>query len=100
MQRALSATTRRAATSMSAFRLQTISRHMSGMTPTDDQPILFTSEGNVRTYTLNRPKSLNTLNEQMIDMLSQQVKRPGTDIVANAAVAEKQPAALEFFQKE
>ncbi|KAG9099351.1 hypothetical protein FS749_001411 [Ceratobasidium sp. UAMH 11750] len=123
MLRPLSATTRRAAMSMSAFRLQTISRHMSGTVPTDDQPVLFTSEGYVRTYTLNRPKSLNTLNEQMIDMLSQQVKAwdenklcklvigRGTgrafcaggdvkDIVANAAIPEKQPAALQFFQKE
>ncbi|KAG9082723.1 hypothetical protein FRC06_004881 [Ceratobasidium sp. 370] len=92
---------------------------MSGTVPTDDQSVLFTSEGNVRTYTLNRPKALNTLNEQMIDMLSQQAKvwdenklckliigrgigraGLGSDVVANAAIAEKQPAALQFFQKE
>ncbi|KAG8757135.1 hypothetical protein FRC12_010383 [Ceratobasidium sp. 428] len=96
---------------------------MSGTSPTEDSPVLFASEGNIRTYTLNRPKALNTLNEPMIDLLSQQVKAwdenklckliigRGTgrafcaggdvkDIVVNAADKEKQPAALQFFQKE
>ncbi|KAG9128514.1 hypothetical protein FRC07_005881 [Ceratobasidium sp. 392] len=93
---------------------------MSGTTPAEEPPVLFTSEGNARTYTLNRPKALNTLNEPMIDLLSQQVKVwdenklckliigrgtgrafcAGGDVKANAADTEKQPAALEFFRKE
>lgn len=96
---------------------------MSTSAPADEPPVLFASDGNTRTYTLNRPKALNTINEAMIDLLSGQVKAwdesklcnliigRGTgrafcaggdvkDVVANAAVPEKQPSALQFFQKE
>lgn len=96
---------------------------MSASPPTDEAPVLFSSDGNTRTYTLNRPRALNTINEAMIDLLSGQVKAwdesklcnliigRGTgrafcaggdvkDVVANAAVPEKQSGALQFFQKE
>ncbi|KAF8759624.1 enoyl-CoA hydratase isomerase family [Rhizoctonia solani] len=89
----------------------------------DGQPVLFKSEGNTRTYILNRPAALNTLNENMIDMLGAQIKEWNAnklcnliigrgnnrafcaggdvkDIIMNAATPEKQPEAIRFFKKE
>ncbi|CAE6447469.1 unnamed protein product [Rhizoctonia solani] len=123
MFRPLVLNARQTAVSMSSRRLQAVARHLSGMAPVDEAPVLFKSEGNTRSYILNRPASLNTLNETMIDMLGAQIKEWNEnklckliigrgnnkafcaggdvkDIVLNAAVPEKQADAIRFFKKE
>ncbi|KAF8681077.1 enoyl-CoA hydratase isomerase family [Rhizoctonia solani] len=125
MLRPLALNARRTAVSMSSNRLQTVARHLSGTAPVDEavRPVLFKSEGNTRTYILNRPAALNTLNENMIDMLGAQIKEWNAnklcnliigrgnnrafcaggdvkDIIMNAATPEKQPEAIRFFKKE
>ncbi|QRW16475.1 enoyl-CoA hydratase/isomerase family protein [Rhizoctonia solani] len=102
---------------------EAVARHLSGTAPVDEAPVLFKSEGNTRTYILNRPAALNTLNENMIDMLGAQIKEWNAnklcnliigrgnnrafcaggdvkDIIMNAATPEKQPEAIRFFKKE
>ncbi|CAE6422807.1 unnamed protein product [Rhizoctonia solani] len=123
MLRALGLNARRTAVSMSTSRLQAVTRHLSGMAPVDEAPVLFKSEGNTRSYILNRPAALNTLNETMIDMLGAQIKvwnenklcnliigrgndrafcagGDVKDVVMNAANPEKQADAIRFFKKE
>ncbi|KAJ1309156.1 hypothetical protein OPQ81_004827 [Rhizoctonia solani] len=123
MLRPLALNARQTAVSMSSHRLQVVARHLSGMAPADEAPVLFKSEGNTRTYILNRPKALNTLNETMIDLLGSQIKAWNEnklckliigrgdnkafcaggdvkDVVMNAAAPEKQPNAIRFFKKE
>ncbi|KAL5636501.1 hypothetical protein ACGC1H_000455 [Rhizoctonia solani] len=123
MFRPLVLNARQTAVSMSSRRLQAVTRHLSGMAPADEAPVLFKSEGNTRSYILNRPAALNTLNETMIDMLGTQIKEWNEnklckliigrgnnkafcaggdvkDIVLNAADPEKQPDAIRFFKKE
>ncbi|CAE6389374.1 unnamed protein product [Rhizoctonia solani] len=123
MLRPLVLNARQTAVSMSSRRLQVVARHLSGMAPADEAPVLFKSEGNTRSYILNRPAALNTLNEAMIDMLGAQVKKWNEnklckliigqgngrafcaggdvkDVVLNAATPEKQPDAIRFFKKE
>ncbi|CAE6451236.1 unnamed protein product [Rhizoctonia solani] len=123
MLRPLVLNARQTTVSMSSRRLQVVARHLSGMAPADEAPVLFKSEGNTRSYILNRPAALNTLNETMIDMLGAQIKAWNEnklckliigrgdnkafcaggdvkDLVLNAAVPEKQADAIRFFKKE
>ncbi|CAE6478490.1 unnamed protein product [Rhizoctonia solani] len=123
MLRPLVLNARQTAVSMSSRRLQVVAKHLSGMTPADEAPVLFKSEGKTRSYILNRPAALNTLNETMIDMLGTQIKEWNEnklcqliigrgngrafcaggdvkDIVGNAADPKKQPDAIRFFKKE
>ncbi|CAE6450315.1 unnamed protein product [Rhizoctonia solani] len=123
MLRALALNARQTTVSMSSRRLQAVTRHLSGMAPPDEAPVLFKSEGHTRSYILNRPAALNTLNETMIDMLAAQIKEWNEnklckiiigqgnnrafcaggdvkDLVTNAADPKKQPDAIRFFKKE
>ncbi|KDN37062.1 hypothetical protein RSAG8_10415, partial [Rhizoctonia solani AG-8 WAC10335] len=124
MLRPLVQNARQTAVSMSSRRLQAVAKHLSGMVPADEAPVLFKNEGNTRSYILNRPKALNSLNViSMLYMLGLQIKEWNEsklckliigrgnnkafcaggdvkDIVLNAAVPEKQPDAIRFFKKE
>ncbi|CDO73582.1 hypothetical protein BN946_scf185014.g52 [Trametes cinnabarina] len=89
----------------------------------DEDPVLFESNGPVRTYVLNRPKKLNALNEPMLNLLRPQIEEwaqgdlakvivgrgvgrafcAGGDVenvVRNASDPETRPKAIDFFHRE
>jgi len=75
-------------------RLSTVSRHMSAASsssstaaskapapatpdsagPSDAAPVLFQSAYSTRTFVLNKPKALNALDQEMIDVLTPKIK--------------------------
>jgi 3-hydroxyisobutyryl-CoA hydrolase len=75
-------------TARSSHRVQAIARHMLSTSAaevtrfissilrsdTPVQPVLFESNGALRTYILNRPTKLNTLNEEMLGLLRNKVE--------------------------
>ncbi|TBU42068.1 3-hydroxyisobutyryl-coenzyme A hydrolase [Dichomitus squalens] len=115
-----------------AQRTASISRHLMSTSssvpkprvePPDEAPVLFESNGSVRTYILNRPKKLNALNEPMLNILRPQVEEwcqgslakvivgrgvgrafcAGGDVetvVRYASDAETRPKAIDFFHRE
>ncbi|KAI1794650.1 3-hydroxyisobutyryl-coenzyme A hydrolase [Ganoderma leucocontextum] len=89
----------------------------------DDSPVLFESNGSVRTYVLNRTDKLNALNEPMLNILRPQVEEwcqgslakvivgrgvgrafcAGGDVesvIRNASDPETRPQAIDFFHRE
>ncbi|KAI0362452.1 3-hydroxyisobutyryl-coenzyme A hydrolase [Trametes cingulata] len=89
----------------------------------DEAPVLFESNGVVRTYVLNRAKKLNALNEPMLNLLRPQIEEwsqgdlakvivgrgvgrafcAGGDVesvVRYASDPETRPKAIDFFHRE
>ncbi|RPD66442.1 3-hydroxyisobutyryl-coenzyme A hydrolase [Lentinus tigrinus ALCF2SS1-7] len=119
-------------TASAARRTAAIGRHlMSTSTPTpksrvdapDEAPVLFESNGSIRSYILNRPAKLNALNEPMLNILRPQIEEwcqgqlakvivgrgvgrafcAGGDVesvVRYASEPETRPQAIDFFHRE
>ncbi|MBW0483055.1 hypothetical protein O181_022770 [Austropuccinia psidii MF-1] len=116
----------------SLSRISMIERHIShsgsksaGMSLSNQPLVLAKTDANFRSLTLNRPKALNALNHEMIDLISNEIVKwersdeakivilkgigrafcAGGDVVsvvslAESNVQEKQKLAASFFQSE
>ncbi|KAF8623491.1 hypothetical protein AX15_006274 [Amanita polypyramis BW_CC] len=105
-----------------SHRAQVIAKHMLS-TSAAESPVLFESNGALRTYVLNRPKKLNTLDLPMVDLIRQKIEEWTTsdlcEVIAGTATGKAfcaggdvasiiqqlaDPATrykgLEFFQRE
>ncbi|KAI0664689.1 3-hydroxyisobutyryl-coenzyme A hydrolase [Cubamyces menziesii] len=119
-------------TTTAAQRTAAIGRHLMSTSASsstshkdapDEAPVLFESNGAVRTYVLNRPKKLNALNEPMLNLLRPQIEEwsqgklakvivgrgigrafcAGGDVesvVRYASSPETRPKAIDFFHRE
>ncbi|KAJ4475698.1 3-hydroxyisobutyryl-coenzyme A hydrolase [Lentinula aciculospora] len=115
---------RKGMSSCATRRTQAITRHIMTNSGTHEQPlVLFESQLSVRTFKLNRPAKLNSLNESMIGLLQSKIEFwrnselcsviwgsgegrafcAGGDVetvVQNASSPETRNKAIEFFNKE
>ncbi|KAF8651425.1 hypothetical protein AX16_004727 [Volvariella volvacea WC 439] len=107
-----------------ARRARAVVQHMSTSATANPEPeVLFESNLALRTYTLNRPKKLNALNDTMLSLLRPKIEEwnasdlCGTilgggvgrafcaggdiaDVVANAENPENRSIAIDFFKRE
>ncbi|KDQ61105.1 hypothetical protein JAAARDRAFT_32107 [Jaapia argillacea MUCL 33604] len=109
-------------------RTRVIAQHMNMSSKADgveatEPPVRFESNGYTRTYILNRPKKLNSLNEEMLNLIRPKVEEwdksdlckviigrgegrafcAGGDVanvVENASQPETLPKAIDFFKTE
>ncbi|KAF8636640.1 hypothetical protein AX17_003448 [Amanita inopinata Kibby_2008] len=112
----------RRSTVRASHRATAIARHMMS-TVSSEPPVKFESNGAIRSYILNRPKKLNTLNEPMLNSLRQKVEEwsasdlcgtvigaavgrafcAGGDVatvIKDAADPNTRHKAIEFFKRE